>query len=223
MSYGIQIFNGNGDLQLSTESPNRGFIVTDAGTATATPNKINLQDEFLFCRPASYNTTTYMFAKLGAVDSNGKRTVSFRNSFDNALSCDYIIAKVASEFTASSSGHGVQIFNSAGDLSFDSGLYDGDGGIGITDYLGARQGTGNFDLLDTDRSKYAFMNGSTFTQNSFEIGFYYGTNLQVTGIFYFGELTINSRFEDDVFGGGGISTFSITNFGAIFLAEGGSV
>ena len=226
MAYGLEIFNGNGDLQLSTTSTNKGFIVTDSGTATSTPNKLDFEKELLFCRPASRTNNKYMFGVMGTKDSFGKRHMAFKDSFGSNLSCDFIVAKVSTEFTQSSSGYGIQVFNSEGDLSFDSGLYQGDGGIGITDYLQARTGSGDFDLLDTDRDKYALMNNSFFNEGAFEVGYYYGTNLQQTGIFYYGAIYFEgNRFEDDEAGPntGSTSVFSIPNFGAIFLAEGGSV
>ena len=117
----------------------------------------------------------------------------------------------------------MQIFNSDGDLAFDSGLYTGDGGFGVTDFLGSRQGSGQYDLISTADRNYALIN-STNHELETEVGlhlffvFVSTTNASYSqkGIYFAG------RFQFQPLGSP-IQYQAIPNLGAILIAEAGSV
>lgn len=228
MTYGVLFKNANSNVQIDSDSTGTGLVVVDSGTGTSLGQSVDLANKLVFARPTSTEVPTYFFAKLGTVASNGTQTVQFVDDAGNAVTANWIIAEVASELTASSSGYGLQIFNSNGDLAFESTAYNGDGGLNITDYLAAGDGSGDFDLIDTDTSKYAMMNTSSWFSN-FRQGYFYGNpNNSGTGIYFEGVFIFQGGggFEDDFDesgGSGSISESSIQNLGALLLAEGGSV
>ena len=129
MTYGIQLNTSNGNIQIDSNTNGKGLIVVDSGSATSLPSAVNLNDVFVFARPSTASGNNYLAVERGTANSNGEQTVAFKKSDGTALTVDYITAKVSTAQTATSSGYGVQIFNSEGDLAFDTGLYTGDGGF----------------------------------------------------------------------------------------------
>lgn len=224
MSYGILINNANNNVQIDSTTTARGVIVTDTGTGN-NAGYVDIKKELIFAKPNSGSGNQHIGARLGAVQSNGTQYMEFRNDNGNTVSCDFIKCVVSDELTQSSSGYGVQIFNSDGDLAYDTGQYTGDGGIGITDFAAAFSLDGDYEQFDTDTSKFGFMN-NTYQNTDFFIGYFYvnnasGTNKVATnGLYYHGLL----RFSLGYFGGQeNFTEINVTNLGALFLAEGGSV
>jgi len=223
MTYGIQIDTGNGNVQIDSNTNGKGLIVVDSGTASTLPSALNLDDVFVFARPTATVGQNYLAVERGTPNSNGEQTISFKKSDGTALNVDYIITKVSTAQTASTTGYGVQIFNSDGDLAFDSGLYTGDGGFGVTDFLGSRQGSGQYDLISTADRNYALIN-STNHELETEVGlhlffvFVSTTNASYSqkGIYFAG------RFQFQPLGSP-IQYQAIPNLGAILIAEAGSV
>ena len=217
MSYGIEIFNANSNIIIDSGTTNTGFIVADTGTANQVTN-INLEEEFLFVRPnttsGNHNITLH---RQGTY--NQAQTVIFRNQAGSQVSLDYVRGKFASDFTSSSTGYGVQVFNSDGDLAFDSGLYTGDGGFGVTNYFASQSLSGDHGLMDSDTTKYVL--GNTLFGSTNNTGFYIGvhfvnshtstTAVSSNGVYFHGYFNF--------FGGSSI----VNNIGAQFLGEGGSV
>jgi hypothetical protein len=218
-TYGVEFYNANGDVQIASDTTGKGFIVTYEDQGTVTP-RVNLSKELVFARPAATTANYYFYAELSTADVNGEKTISFVNDLGNATTSDYFIVTPSDDLTASSSGYGIQVYNSEGDLTFDSGtVTSNNGGVNITDYFAAGIGSGDYDLLDTDERKYALMNTSFFDQDTFETGFYYANTtspfVSQNGVYYVGQLYVDF--------GQGVQVSDVGNLGAILLAERGSV
>ena len=217
MAYGIDIDNANGNVILDSTTTNSGFIVTDYVASASSISGINFDDELLFIKPVA-TSDNYNICLHKTSTTAG----TFRTENGSAINCQYVRGKFAKEFTAASSGYGVQIFNSSGDLAFDSGAYGGDGGFGVTNYFAATTLSGDMNLMDTDRTKFVLCNGLLGDTNNTDqfIGVYYinntstlptGVTVAQTGI-YFNAFIV-------FFGG----KTNINNLGALFLGERGSV
>lgn len=223
MSYGIKIISGNGNTQIDSNTSGTGLIVIDSGTATGTPSRVNLDHDFVFIRPTATSGNNYVTVSRGTPNSNGDYFISFTRANGSAINCDFIIAKTASEQIQSSGGYGIQIFNPDGDLAFDSGLYTGDGGFGVTSFLDSFEATGNFDLMSTDVTEFGSVNFMISSGGVLAAGLVFvndynshtNTNVQSNGIYYFGTFTINFGYGNQV--------SPLTNLSAIFIAETGSV
>ncbi len=223
MSYGIEIKNANDNVVIDSETSNTGFVIIDAGTSNSITS-INLEEEFLFVKPnaTSGNYNIALHRTSGNFGEN--QAITFRENSGSAISCDCVRGKFANTLTVSSGGYGLQIFNSEGDLAFDSGLYGGDGGFGITNYFPNQSMNGAHNLMDTDTSKYVL--GNTLFGTSANSGFWIGvhyinshtttTQASANGIYF------NGYFTFSFMGGGGGQT-PVNNIGAQFLGEGGSV
>lgn len=222
MSYGIEINNANSNLIIDSVSTNSGFIVTDYVTSASTISGINFDEEMLFIKPVATTGNHNICVHRTSGNSGQAQNATFRNEAGSAINCQYVRGKFAKSFTAASTGYGLQVFNSSGDLAFDSGAYAGDGGFGITNYFAYQSMSGDMNLMDTDRSKFVL--GNTLlgdTNNSdFFIGIYYvndpsslptGVSAATAGIYF--NAFIN------FFGG----KTTINNLGAQFLGERGSV
>lgn len=216
MTYGIEILSGNGSLQLNSDYPDSGFIVIDKFSSTSTITYDRSKD-LVFARPASGGGN--VFVGLSNTTATGSVTRTFQDTSGTSVNMEVIKGRFCSELTASS-GYGLQIFNSDGDLAFDSGQFTGDGGFNLTEYIPALELNGQINLsnpITTDGRKFVNMD-TTDIDNSGD-GFYVlysfrdaGTS---EGIFF--ESYFNVTFE-----GGTIASF-ISNFNPILIGEGGSV
>jgi hypothetical protein len=216
MSYGIEILSGNGNLQLNSDYSDSGFIVIDKFSSTSTITYDRSKD-LIFARPASGGGN--VIAGLSASTASGVVTRTFQNISGNSVNMEVIKGRFASDQTATT-GYGLQVFNSAGDLAFDSGLYTGDGGFNVTDYVPTFEENGYGTLTDpitTDARTFVNMD-TTYIDNSGD-GFYIcyrwkddGTNEGITFISYF-----NVTFEF-----GTVASY-LSNYNPIILGEGGSV
>lgn len=222
MSYGIELDNANGNLIINSISTNSGFIVTDYVSSASTISGINFDEEMLFIKPVATSDNYNICVHRTSGNIGGAQNATFRTFDGNAINCQYVRGKFAKEFTAASTGYGFQIFNSSGDLAFDSGAYGGDGGFGITNYFAYQSMSGDMNLMDTDRSKFVLANtlfGDTNNSDIF-IGIYYINNTSTlpTGI---------SVSQNGIYFNAFISFFggrtTINNLGAQFLGERGSV
>ena len=216
------VSTANGNIQIDSATTNKGLIIIDSGTGSVTP-KVHPDKELVFAKPTATSGQVFMATTRSAKDANGELTYSFKKENGTALNVDFVIAKVSNQITASSSGYGVQIYNDEGDLAFDSGAFTGDGGIGITDFVQAYESTGQNDLIDTDTSKYSLVNSTNWADpndTGVSLAFIYvlTTNLEYssTGIYFEG------RFQFKPFGEA-VQYQTISNLGAIFLAEVGTV
>ena len=220
MSYGIEINTANGNTQIDSNTNGKGLIVTDSGTSSETP-LIDLNEVLVFIKPSGTGNRAVTAIRTTA-DSNGNQKLQFKNHNYGSINCDFIIAKVSNVQTESSSGYGVQIFNTEGDLAFDSGLYTGDGGFGITDFVQAYEGSGQNSLISTSTDNYVLANSLIWvTQQGPLQGFNYVTShtsvsyASQNGIYFFGAFKFGTapNFQYQ----------TIPNLGAIFIAETGSV
>ncbi len=232
MAYGILLESANGNLQISSENPNIGFIVIDAvassSTVTYDPAK-----EIVFAKPAS---TTYTEQKVHLHTpsgyTSGSATFTFQedavgSGTNSNVNMNYIKGKWAEEFSAGTSGFGIQIYNSNNDLAYDSTLYQNNGGFGITGFknLGELAGNGTYSsiwndpdnsLITTDITSYVDFWPTSSTNNPGEYEFYNVTTDPdaVKGIYWY-----NFWF---MFIGGTMPIFR-PNHRPILIGEGGSV
>ena len=223
MSYGISFETANGNVQIDSDTTNTGLIVLSA-SASATSVSFDPQKELVFAKPSSTSYATQKLAlRAPANYAYGQPgTFTFEDNTGSSVNTNYILAKWSNEQTASSSSYGVRVFNSDGDLAFDSGLYTGAGGIGIISYaaqqtLSGYGQTSTTSRMSTDTDKYyslngsyAFGNGPTFLGLDFVKTATYSAGV---GVYWHAQINLGS------FGG----TISIANFTPRFVAEGGSV
>ena len=216
MGYGIEILTGNGNLQINSDYTDSGFIVIDKFSSTTTINYDRSKD-LIFARPASGGGNVTV--GLSTTTATGVVTRTFQDTSGSSVNMEVIKGRFCSELTAST-GYGLQVFNSDGDLAFDSGNFTGDGGFNLTDYIPTFQENGQVSLGDpmtTDGRKFVNMD-TTFIDNSGD-GFYIqyifrdaGTS---EGIFF--ESYFNVTFEF-----GTVASF-LSNYNPILIGEGGSV
>jgi len=217
MAYGIEILSANGNVQINSDYTDSGFIVIDKFSSTSTITYDRSKD-LVFARPASGGGNQYV--GLSTTSGTGSVTRTFQDTSGNSVNMEVIKGRFASEFTASTGGYGVQIFNSDDELAFDSRKYTGDGGFSISDYVPAFDLNGQVSLsapITTDGRKFANMD-PTLIDNSGD-GFYmqylFRDAGSSEGIFW--ESYFNITFEF----GSQASFFS--NFNPILIGEGGSV
>jgi hypothetical protein len=232
MAYGINFETANGNVQIDSTTTNTGLIVLSSVASSQTVT-FDQQKEFCFARPASTTYTGEIPIGLRSISGSetGIQAYYFEKPDGTKVNTNYIIGKWANEQVTSSGGYGVQIFNADGDLAYDSGLYTGDGGLGIVAFWPAGQlsgygSTGTTSQMTTDYTLFANMNGTYVTTDAVE-GSYYVNIFKKSaagipdpssagpGIYW------ESIIRFDV--GYGLSVFVVGNFTPRFLAEGGSV
>ena len=159
MTYGILIKNSSGDVQIDTNTPGRGIIVRDSGTTSSTNRTISLvtnEKQLIFARPTNTSTGSEEIA------FNYFGNDAFVDQSGNATYCDYVIGVWADTVQGTPSGdYGIQLYNSDGELAFDSRLFNGNGGFGITSFIqpGVAPASAPFNSpISTDRTKYYLMN-----------------------------------------------------------------
>lgn len=218
MAYGASVLSGNGFVQLDSSTTNSGLTIVDAGSiSTSGSISFTKSTQFLFCRPTSSGTTSMALLQTSSGATTTQQTFEIRNNQGNRVAVDYVLGQFSSSLSANTSGYGIQIFNSDGDLAFDSEQYNGDGGFGLTDYVPPNTYAGYFNFIDNDQTKYALMNGTFGYQTTSFIGIVYSGSASTSpysagaGIYYLGYINIF----------GGPSYFP--NWGSIFLGQGGSV
>lgn len=220
MGYGIRIETPNGNLQIDSDTTNTGLIVINK-IASSSSVTYDTTKDLVFARPASGGGA--VTCGLSSTSSSGNVTRTFRTpGGDYQLrNMEIVIARYANQNTASSSGYGLQIFNTNNELAFDSGTYGGDGGFTITDYFpsGSEDGQGLITApMVTDGRKFAIFNSTSISSanDSFYSGYTFvdsGTN---DGISFFQYLNVDT-------GEAGIISSFFQNFTPILIAEAGSV
>jgi hypothetical protein len=224
MGYGISFETANGNVQLDSDTTNTGLIVLSS-SASATSVSFDPQKELVFAKPSSTSYATQKLAlKAPANYTWGQPgTFTFEDNAGNTVNTNYILAKWSNEQTASTSSYGVRVFNSDGDLAFDSGLYTGAGGIGIISYAAQQTLSGygassTTSRMSTDTDKYYSLNGSyafgagiTFLGLDFVKTATYSAGV---GVYWHAQINLGSMFGGTVY---------MANFTPRFVAEGGSV
>lgn len=220
MSYGIKIFSANGNIQLDSSTTNSGVIVVDSAASSQTVDAV-VNEELVFAKPVATGSQITMAWKAGTSGSYNpanNTTFTFRNSYGTAMNCSYIKVKVASELTASTSGFGIQVYNEDADLAFDSGLYNGNEGFGVTDFVPGGGFNGAYNFIDNDIDKYCLMNPTYVASSSSFRGYIYKNTTSTTtpytsgkGIYFLGYVMFFGQ------------TYYFPNLGCILIGEGGSV
>lgn len=223
MSYGMSFETANGNTQIDSDTTNTGLIVLSA-SASATSVTFNPTEELVFAKPASTSYTSQKLALRApsGYNYNSAGQYAFEDDVGNAVNTNYILAKWSNEQTASTASYGVRVFNSLGELAYDSGLYTGAGGIGIISYA-AQQTLSGYGVssatsrMSTDTDKYYSMNSSFAVGNSNTfLGLEFNKNASSgagVGVYWWSRINLGS------FGG----IIYIANFTPRFVAEGGSV
>jgi hypothetical protein len=220
MSYGIQIFSANGNIQLDSSTTNSGVIVVDSAASSQTVDAV-VNEELVFAKPVATGSQITMAWKAGTSGSYNpavNTTFTFRNNYGTAMNCSYIKVKVASGLTASSSGFGIQVYNEDADLAFDSGLYNNKGGFGVTDFVPGGGFNGAYNFIDNDIDKYCLMNPTFVASSSSFRGYIYKNTTSTSapytsgkGIYFLGYIMLFGQ------------TYYFPNLGCILIGEGGSV
>jgi len=231
MAYGIIFETANGNVQIDSTTTNTGLIILSSVASSQTVT-FDQSKEFCFARPASTTYTGEIKIALRSISGSsfGLQTYYFEEPDGTKVNTNYILGKWANEQISSSGGYGVQIFNAEGDLAYDSGLYTGDGGLGLVAFwpqgqLSGYGSIGTTSQMTTDYTLFANMNGTAGLASSQES--YYGNVFKKSaagtpepssggpGIYW------ESVIRFDV--GYGLSVFVVSNFTPRFLAVGGSV
>jgi hypothetical protein len=224
MAYGISFETANGNVQIDSDTTNTGLIVLSS-SASDTSVTFDPQKELVFAKPSSTSYATQKLAlRAPANYTYGQPgTFTFEDNTGSSVNTNYILAKWSNEQTASTSSYGVRVFNSDGDLAFDSGLYTGAGGIGIISYaaqqtLSGYGQTSTTSRMSTDTDKYYSLNGSyAFGSSTTFLGLDFvktATYSAGVGVYWHAKIDLGGTF-------GG--TIIIANFTPRFVAEGGSV
>ena len=124
MTYGIRSFNSSGFTQIDETS--EVFQVVQTGTKAANVSYVSLTnpavgaDIFVFARPSGGGTSgvKYVDGRVSDFTVGSTRYVRIYMTYNQA--CDYAICQRCSEFTTPTSGYGLNIFKSNGDLGFTS-------------------------------------------------------------------------------------------------------
>jgi hypothetical protein len=228
MAYGIQIFNGSDVLQIDSDRKMSGLNVVNSSlfagqsagstipgtTVGFSPNLILIN----YSGTLSPGSAQYVFINKNTddwsvVDLNG-----------NPVNVDWAILEPFSRQTPSSSGYGIQIWNSSGELAFDSGLIN-NGGFTFKNYALPLTFSGNpaqdSGPLTTNLSEFVSVETSNYVPDNIRMGFLFANQYVIggtaqTGIFFVGEFSI------DFLGTGG-QWSALGNISQIFSGTIGSV
>ena len=208
MTYGILIKNLNGDVQIDTDTPGKGIIVRDSGTTSSSNRTLSFvanEKRLIFARPTNRTTGSEEIAW------NPLGSDAFVDQAGNVTYCDYIVGIWADTVQGTPSGdYGLQLYNSDGELAFDSRLFNGNGGFGITSFIqpGTAPAAAPFNSpISTDRNKYYLMNHtfrSEFAGNITYFGYLFQnqSGSASTGVHWIGRQDIGG------FGGGSVTNYT---------------
>jgi len=123
MTYAFKSINSSGYTQIDETS--ESFLVVQTGTKPSGSYYVQLSsalpdDVLVFARPSG-GRTSGTFSLAGYVSdftTNGTRTL--RAYMGGPVACDYAVVKRSSQFTASSSGFGLEIYNASNQLAYSS-------------------------------------------------------------------------------------------------------
>ena len=123
MSYAIQSINSSGFTQIDENS--EVFQVIQTGTKPINQSYVTLPntlatDCLVFARPQGGRTsgTVLLTGYISDFTVNGTRHLRANMKYN--LACDYAVVQRCSEFTAPTSGYGINVYKSNGDLGFTS-------------------------------------------------------------------------------------------------------
>jgi len=125
MSYGIQSINASGFTQIDENS--EVFQVIQTGTKAANVQYVTLPntlptDCLVFARPQGGGTSGVV-SFTGSVSDfvvNGTRYLRAHMSYN--IATDYVVVQRCSEFTKPTSGYGISVYKSNGEIGFTSEL-----------------------------------------------------------------------------------------------------
>ena len=221
--YGIRFFGSGDYAQIDSESTGTGFIVRSSGTSSALG--LPATGEQTFARPNVRSSTVTIAYQ--ALSTTPGFTPGFYDTAGNAVVCDWIRGVWADSLTASTTGDGLQVYNSSNQLAFDSEAYNGNGGFGITNYVTSgtitpqpnndvNNGIGVGTVISTDLNAYYDM-GRTGRLSGFTNRYAGYVFRPVTGVHWLGSSTIMGLPPF------GVTTTSYSTNPTIFYGEAGSV
>lgn len=118
MAYGLYIQSGNSTLQIDSSRPLRYFKVTSAGVG-ASVTVPNLTD-IVFMKPGSFASSQNWGSQR--TGSAGSYTYTFYAN-GVASNASYMVCRPTSVSAPSNTGYGLVVYNSDGQLAFDSGTF----------------------------------------------------------------------------------------------------
>ena len=212
----MRIESGNGALQIDTDQGDQGFIVQDYSSNT-TSVTYNPSKDIVLARPVTRSNVVKSCGLEGGIGSSASVTRTFREltSGQPTIQMEVVVGRFAGEISPSTSQYGIRLYNKNNELAFDSGLYLGNGGFNVTEFLPifSASGTGTNPISQDVDSFVSFNQTSINAFGSPQIYFLYdddGANSN-DGI----------RFVSFVPGPFG-TTLYLTNFQSIFIGERGA-
>lgn len=227
MAYGIQIFNGSDVLQIDSDRKMSGFnVVNSSSFAGQSPSST------IPGTSAGFSANLILINYSGTIAAGSAQYVFINKNTTpwsvvdlngNAVTVEWAILEPFSRETASSGGYGIQIWDSSGDLAFDSGLVN-NGGFTFKNYALPYTFSGNpaqdSGPVTSSLSEYVSVETSTYVYNNVRLGFLFANQYVIggtaqTGIFFTGEFRLDL--------GSTIQWVAIDNLSQIFSGTIGSI
>lgn len=123
MSYGIRIDSAFNTLQLDTSAPLSYLKVTSSGTAASIIN-VSAQSIVAIKVKSTATPTELGYAYGAYTTGTNPYTYTFSNSQGASTLVDYIVLEPTNSAAPSTAyPYGIQVFNSEGELAFDTGVF----------------------------------------------------------------------------------------------------
>ncbi len=125
MAYGISIQSSNGDAQIDSEGSLSYLKIISTGTAT----NVNVSPgQLLFIRlPSSGLGSPASNGSLKSFGADGLTSPPkykfYNEDYVSPIAMDYVIASAIRASAPASPQYGIRVYNSDGELSFDSGIF----------------------------------------------------------------------------------------------------
>jgi len=200
MTYGIEIKGGGDVLQIASNRIMSGFKISSLGAGSTIPGTTAnvFEPKLILVKPS----TPASGAKQEVYIDKRTTEWSVVDQTGASISVNYVIIESFknSNNTPTTGTYGIQIFDSSGDLAFDSAAVGTDG-VTLTSTADAASYSGDY-LVDpaiiTDLTQYVLIDSSFYTRSGnsgSEMGFIYANNYTIgsntrngiyfTGKFYF--------------------------------------
>lgn len=111
MGHGLYLQGENSNLQIDSDSPYSFLKVVETGSATTVTR--NTTTEMIFAKPQSAGSLAIGYTGTAP-------NYTFYNELHQVVTLDYVKARYTKADGAVASGYGLQVYNSLGELAFDS-------------------------------------------------------------------------------------------------------